>query len=880
MDFLWLDVRYGIRSLLHGRIFFATSVLILALGIGANATIFSLLDAVIFHRMRVRNAPKLLLLEWSATNKPRYTGYSIFGGCPTDSASVRSSGCSFSLPMFNIFRSRASTLAKATAFTGPAKLRLASQGRTGMVVSQFVSGEFFQTLGVDAMLGRLLEPGDDNRKSDAVVVLNHSFWRTEFGSDRSVIGKTVNLNGIPVTIVGVTAPDFTGIIPGLEPASWVPLSLATYMKQESGMEDPASWELDIVALPRQSTSNAEVQADLSLLFRNEMLYGPRQMAQAADNPHIELLAAQKGLIGRGWMFFKPLYLLMAAVAFLLLVVCANIAGLMLVRNAGRVKETALRLALGASRMRVLRQFIIEAAIVTFLGTGFGIILALWGARSLALLVATSGPGKIRFDVHPDGLMLAFTASVGLLASVLCSLPSALNVRDTNLADPLKDSKTSLRPGHTRIHKWLSMRNVLVVVQVCISVLVLINAGLLVRTLVNLRSIEPGFDTNNILLFSLDPSRTGYSENQIPGLYAEVERRIRLLPGVTAVSHSFDPLLGGNITLKRFQIEGAGSDFHKLAALRVGAGFFSTMHIPLLAGREFMEGDVSPSTSPTQGTAPLLEANQALASQTPVTEANRPHVLEVNPAAAAGTPVPVLINEKLRAAYFGVANSDALGHSLVDGKAGAQRYVIIGVVGNSKYDSIRKVVEPTIYLPFQPDSAYFAVRSLVDPHAIFLSVRNAVTQVDGNLPLLDVKTESEQIDEAFFIERLLARFATVFGIFAVILVMLGIYGLLAYESVQRTREAAIRIALGARRHHIFNMIMGRGLWLTLAGACLGIVTALPATQYIRSLLYGIPPTDWVTLCGVILLIFLAAVAACVLPALWTTHIHPADALHQD
>lgn len=831
------DARYGLRKLRKNPGFASVAVLTLALGIGANTAIFSLIENVLLRPLPVRDPGRLVVLKWSAHNGPSYHGYSDFGFCHVDQTETERAGCSFSYPFFDQLRSRTNVFSNVTAFAGSAAAHLSGNGAPRKVSSALVSGEFFQTLGVTALLGRTLLPADDTTNAEPVAILNYGYWQSGFGGDRSAVGKTIYLDHIPVTIAGVAEPNFTSLSPGSTQDMWLPLSFCSRLKPNwSGSpDDPGNGWLTVVGRLKERIRVAQAQTAVSLFFRNEMLHGATPMSKEADDPRITLTLVQKGLLGDRWMYEKPLYLLMIAVGIVLLIASANVAGLMLARGATRQKEMALRLALGAGRARIVRQLLTESVLLSVVGGAVGVVLAYW---SLTALRSANWLGPIDdFAVRPDGLILAFTVFVSLLTGILPGLAPAVRGTRFDLTPALKENAPA-RPGVPPRHRWFGFGSTLVVTQVALSMLVLIGAGLLVQTLVNLKGIDLGFDASNLLLVGIDPADNGYKkDDHARNLYRDLQSRFSGLPGVVSVTYSSDILLSGNTWTRTVLVEGPKERVNmKMNMLLVGPRFFDTMRISLVAGRAFAPFDFDSTHKVT------------------------------------------IVNQAFVRRYF--KDRSPLGQHLSGSGTKDPGEEIIGIVGDAKYDDLRKAIEPTAYLPLKDGAAHFELRTAVNPEALIPAVQSIVSELDSHLPRPDCKTGVGQIDRSLFRERLVARLSGFFGVLALALACIGLYGLLSYEVARRTREIGIRTALGAQQRDVLRIVIGQGLALAVVGSVIGIAVALGVTRYLQTFLYGVRPTDPVTYGGVAIVLAAVALAACYVPARRAMKVDPIVALRYE
>jgi predicted permease len=932
LERLWQDVRYGLRMLRLSPGFTIVVVLTLALGIGANTAIFSLINAVMLRSLPVENPQQLVVLRWGARTSPNIHGYMSSGDCPSNLGrdTANPFGCSFSQPMFREI-AHADAFSGVAAFANSGRLDLTGNGPASVIYGQIVSGDFFRTMGVQAAAGRVLQAADDNPAAAPVAVLNYGYWQSAFGGSPAVIGRTIELNGVPFAIVGVAEPRFTGITPGSDYDVWLPLSDAQRITNpqlwQDRQGDPSYWWLTIVGRLKEGASRAQTQAALTVLFRNEMLHGtvplfhvgaiagapgplagpptggafvrreiahggpqaapppgkgpaiavapgsgltrapapgtapsatppastPKTLSTAADNPELTLALATSGLTGERSRFSDPLYLLMLAVGIILLIACANVAGLMLARAAARQKEMAVRLALGAGRVRIIRQLLTESVMLSLLGGVLGIFFAYWGAHAIVSFVSSNQTRPLGFATGVDLRVLAFTIAVSLLTGILFGIAPAVRSLRVNLTPALKEGEgSSASSGHSG-GKWFSIGNALVVAQVALAIVVLVGAGLLVRTLVNLRSVNVGFDSHNILIFGIDPSLAGYKGAQIDSFYRDLQGRLGQIPGVKSASYSMMPLLSNGLMVTVFHWPGTPQDQRSQSdALGVGPNFFDTLHIPLLAGRSFNASDFAVAAS-NSGDTPT------------------------------SAPTPVIVNRAFVEKYVGKENP--LGKQF--GEAPAEEngpanpgYEIVGVVADAKYSDLRRDIHATMYSPQHIGGASFELRTASDPQAILAAIREAIAQVNANLPLFNVTTESLQIDRLLFQERLVARLSAFFGLLALILACVGLYGLLAYEVSRRTREIGIRMALGAQPESVLRLVLRQGIVLALIGAAVGIAAALAVMRYITAMLYDVGSNDPLTMIAVAVLLTLVALAACYIPARRAMRVDPIVALRYE
>jgi putative ABC transport system permease protein len=931
LEQLLQDIHFGLRMLRKSPGFAAVAILTLALGIGANTAIFSLIDAVMLRSLPVEKPSQLVLLKWGARHAPNIHGYMTSGDCPTDlrPGAANPSGCSFSEPMFREI-AQANVLSATAAFANSGRLNLTGNGPATVINGQLVSGDFFLTMGLKAAAGRLIDAADDTQSSAPVAVLNYGYWQSAFGGSHDVVGHTIELNNVPFTIIGVSEQRFTGITPGSDYDVWLPLSdaqrITDPMRWQNRSGDVSNWWLTIIGRPKPGARVARAQVAVSGLFRNEMLHGsvplfhageqaapaggsaqlrretlsggepaggksptalpappqtggnkpftipapqggpttdhqsaaevssgPKTLSTVADNPEVTLVAAQTGLTGARTQYSNPLYVLMLAVGIILLIACANVAGLILSRAAARQREMAVRLALGAGRARVVRQLLTESVMLAALGGALGILFAYWGAHTIISFVSSNQTRPLGFATGVDLRVLGFTVAVSLLTGIFFGIAPTFRSARVDLMPTLKEGeRSSASSGHACV-KWFSIGNALVMAQVALAIVVLVGAGLLVRTLANLRSIDVGFDSHNILIFGIDPTLIGYKGPQLDVFYRDLQGRLSEMPGVKSASYSTGPLLSGGLMITMFHWPGTPQDQNSDAdVLNVGPNFFETLHIPFLAGRRFGASDFKLSAA-NIGEAPTL------------------------------APTPVIVNQAFVEKYLGKENP--LGKQFGQSEADANRprspgYEIIGVVRDTKYSDLRREIHAMMYMPQSFGGASFELRTAADPQAILPAIREVVAHVNTNLPLFDVKTESEQIDRLLFQERLVARLSGFFGLLALVLACVGLYGLLSYEVSRRTREIGIRLALGAPPESVLKLVLGHGIVLAFVGAAVGIGVALGLMRYLASMLYNVHANDPITMIGVAVLMTLVALAACYIPARRAMRIDPVEALRYE
>ena len=879
---LWLeqtiqDLRYALRMLAKSPGFATVAIVTLALGIGANSAIFSVIDAVMLRALPAEDSQRLVILSWNSHQEPKLRGHSMYGDCDDDN---HTRDCAFSVPFYEALRSHTATFSGVAAFAGPLEVGFSGNGPASIARGEYVSGDYFSTVGAKTAVGRPLSPADDMPSASPAIVLDYGYWQRAFGAGPSAVGRTVRLNNVDVAIVGVAEPGFTSLTPGKSQDFFMPLSLAKRVRSEQWgtqdrLSDPASWWVVLVGRLKLGVSIEQAQAEATTLFHMELLHAAKPIFSEGDAPALRLLPAREALNGESSEIAPMLELMMTAVGFVLLIACANVAGLILARSANRQKELAMRQALGAGRARIVRQLLTESLVLATAGGGLGIMVAVWGVHSLIRLISSGLDQPFPFVIAPDWRVLAFTSGVTLATGILCGVAPSFRSARVDLTPSIRENASSISGGASQGGWRFRPGDALVVAQVALSVVVLIGAGLLVRTLHKLQTLDPGFDTQNVLLFGINPSLAGYKDRQTVDLYRQLQERFEALPGVMSASYSEDALLSGSWSAGNVHLDGAPAKSNaNTATLRVGLDFFRTMHIPMLAGRVFTPADFASAEATN---AVVKAAEQAAASDSPVKAANPTDESQ-------SAPEPVLINQAFARKYF--PNQNPVGLHMGNGQGdepstGPQPgYLIVGIVGDTKYSRLRRDVMPTMFLPLVGNSAHFELRAYGDPTALVKQVRAIVAQADNNLPLFNVRTQSQQIEQAVYQERLMSRLSSFFACLALILACIGLYGLLSYEVARRTRELGIRMALGAQRRELMRLVVRRGLLLALAGTVIGTGAAMAVTRLMSAMLYNVRPYDPATFAGGCILFVLVALLACSIPARRAMSIDPMVALRNE
>ena len=844
-DALWLqsyrwedamiqDLRYAVRMLLKYKGFTAVAVLSLALGIGANTAIFSLLDIVLLKSLPVQEPDKLVLF-----GNAEDTG--LTDGFPNKSWDL------FSYPFYQEVRQRNEVFSEVSAILSiPFELHgivntSESSGQAEKLNVQLVSGTYFPVLGVNAGLGRGFTEADDQTSGGhPVVVVSYAWWERRLAADPAAVGLTITIDRIAYTIIGVAPKEFFGTTVGRAPEIWLPLSMEAQLP-------PAHWNirnkklsqsLYLIARLKNGVSTEQANAATNALFKQflQEQAGPQpspERLQAIEQAHIELTPAGLGLSELRREFSLSLRILMTVVGVVLLIACANVANLLLARAAVRQKEFAVRLAVGAGRMRLIRQLLTESVLLAGLAGIVGVAVAWWGSRLIVLLASSSEP--LPLDVTPNVRILGFTLLASLLSATIFGTAPALRAAAIEPNSVLKVGKGALQAtSHGPFGKAL------VISQVALSLLLLVGAGLFVRSLINLQSLPTGFDQQNVVLFRIDTATTGFKGAQFGPLLSEVEEKVSGLPGVQAASFSSFVFNQGQWTSRVFtggpeQPEGQRSVRQSI----VGPEYFTTMGIPLIAGRRFGSQDTDKS--------------QKVA----------------------------IISESMAQRFF--PDGSPLGRRFGTYGRDLNEFEIVGVVKDAKYGTLTEQFRPMAYYPHsqRPQALdNFVVRFAGRPTGMIPAVRRAVAEVNRDLPIDEVVSLSEHIGRSLTQQKLVARLASFFGLLALLLASVGLYGVLSYAVTRRTNEIGIRMALGAQGSNVLWLMLRETATLVLTGVVIGLLCASYVTQIANRLLFGLKPNDPLTLAAATALLVVVAALAAYVPARRSTRVDPMVALRDE
>jgi predicted permease len=836
------DIRYALRMMAKSPAFTAIAVLSLALGIGANTAIFTLVDNIMLKLLPVKDPQQLYMVAMKREG----------------------SNVTWSHPDYAAFREFGTGFDGLAAYSSNAPYGLIAQGdssdqQAAVAGGVLVSGNYFEVLGVQAALGRRLNMEDDRRPGGGPsLVLSHAFWQRRFQSDPRVIGTKVRVNGFPMTVVGVARNGFTGTEVGASPDFFAPATMrGELMNQRDWNNRNNSW-LQVIGRKKPGVSIVQIENELSgISSQQAALDRKTAVNQRFVNPAYQV-ALQPGAQGQSRLrnqMSQPLLVLMIVVGFVLLIACANVANLLLARAAGRRREIAVRLAVGASRSRLIRQLLVESTLLSVAGAALGMVLALYGAEALMSYAPNSGWNAAHLDLSPDSRVLGFTVAVALLTGILFGLAPAFQASRTNVGTALKDD--------TAPHR-MTLRKALVVAQVALSLLLLVGAGLFMRSLQNLRNLHTGFRQDHVLVIGVDAARGGYKGQRLREFYERLRARIEALPGVRIASLARITPLGGSRWNYDARFEGyphtpEGRDIVYMNA--VGPRALEALGIPIIAGRDFREEDNPPvSSDPPAKFYPGYKTPEELEG-----------------------PKVAIISESVAKKYFPNRNPIGMRVSLDNKFDMATALEIVGVVKEAKYFGLRNMSEGMIYMPgWRPgaSSRSVVVNTSIDPAALTEQVRREIAALDNTIPLLSAKTMRQNIDENIVQERLVATLSSLFGVLALILAAIGLYGVLAQTVTGRTREIGIRMALGARRGNVLWLILRDAAWMVLIGAAVGIPAAIATTRFAGAMLYGIKPGDPISMViATVVLLSVAALAAFV-PSRRASKVDPMVALRYE
>ena len=849
LDAAWRDLKYSLRTLSRAPGFTAIAILTLALGIGANTAIFTLLDQILLRLLPVKNPQELVLLNMHG----RHYG-SNWGGN------------AISHPMFRDFR------AHNDVFTDmfcrfPYSGSLSFNGQSERVDLELVSGAFFSTLGLNPHLGRVFSE-DDDRVPDGhpYVVLNYAYWISRFSGDPSILGKTFVVNNYPLTVVGVLQPGFDGVELGRIPKLFIPIMMEKEILvgvTDDMLKERRNRWVNAFGRLKPGVTRERAKAALQPFMHSmlEMEVKEKAFAHASSYDReqflkctIDVLPGSQGRSYTRQTLSTPLWVLMATTGLVLLIACANLANLLLVRGTGRKKEIAIRLAMGATRPRIIYQLLIESLSLSTMGAVAGLALAYWADKALMAAYLPSDSGGLRISTAPDLRILFFTLAVTVFTGVLFGLMPALQTTKPDVASTLKDEAAAVvGGGHGALRKSL------VIAQVTLSLLLLIGAGLFTRSLGNLRNLGPGFPAQNLVGFEIDPSYSGYSVPRQKVFYPQLLEALASIPGVQSAGLASQRILEDDEWDSSMTVEGftpPTPDAHPEPYMNeISPNYFATLGVPIVNGRDFRPTDTHeikhrPEEPPDRGWESAT----------------------------------VMINESFAKKYFAGRNPVGLHIGFGSDPGTPADMEVIGVVKDIKYTNLKDEIPPQAYLPYLA-SRYVGgmviyVRTVGDPSQLMSAIRSKVRDLDANLPIFAMRTEEVQINDSLSAERMIASLSAVFGFLATLLAVIGLYGVMAYTVAQRTREVGIRMALGAAQGNVIWMVMQEVLMLVVIGIVLGVPASLGLSKLVQSQLFGLTPHDPATLTLATAALSFVACAAGYIPAWRASRLDPVKALRYE
>ena len=843
LEQLTQDLRYAFRTMSANRLFTATAVLSLALGIGANTAIYSFMDAILLRALPVSHPDQLVVLKWhsprrSAVVKGINGSASRYGKAGTLSPN-------FPYSAFDLLRSQTDTLSTLFAYTYAQNFNLIVAGQAESVPGGYVSGNYFSGLGVAPTAGRLLDATDDRTGAPATIALSHAYWQQRFNSDPAIVGQSILVNNLPFTVVGVAAPGFFGVDPQTNPAFFLPihqmptLAINPTDEQRSRFLDDHFYWIEMMGRLRPGVGMQQAETALHTRFQAFAASTAVKPGDAAVLPELYLEEGRSGLDALRRQYSQPLYVLMTMVALILAIACANLANLLLSRAAARGREIALRLSLGAGRGRILRQMLTESVLLSVLGGVLGLGVGFAGIRFITWLVAN---GRDQFTLHAalNWPVLGFTFALSVAAGILFGLAPAIQSTRVDLTPALKESRLQGwgSPGR-RFRPRLGQA--LIVLQVAVSLLLVIGAGLFVRTLANLHAIDVGFNREHILLASLNGRQAGYKEAALARFYSGLLDRFREIPGVRAAGASNFPLVAQYVNSSNVSIPGRTPQPGDPSTdiLNIDPAFLDTMQIPVLLGRDLQPGDLA-------------------------------------------SPTAAVVNQKFASTFFGGGNP--VGRQFQMG-TNQTLFQVVGVAKSAHYNSLQEDIPPVVYVPYTQNlprlgQLFFEIRTAGDPLGAAMAVRRIVHDASPSVSITEITTQTSRMDRTIWRERTFADLGACFAVLALLIAGVGLYGAMAYSVTRRTGEIGIRMALGAESRRIVWMVLREVLAVASAGLVLGFVAARLTTKFVASFLFGLKPNDPAAIAGAIGILLIAALAAGYLPARRASRIDPTAALRNE
>jgi macrolide transport system ATP-binding/permease protein len=848
------DFRYAARTLAGTPGFTVVALLVMALGIGANTAIYSFLDSLLLRSLPVSDPASLVVLNWHATSSRGDFVMQAMSGSVYDDPKLGSTGDIFPYPALALVQQNDAVFSDIFAHCHTREVRsmnVTIKGQTEIAGGELVSGGYFQSLAVPPVAGRLIIPEDDRTGAAAVAVVSHAFSQQHFGGPANAPGQSILINNLSFTVVGVTPPEFFGVDPATVPDVYLPMHTNILLgaadsfgfRAQDYLDTNYYW-VEVMARLRPGVSLAQAQAALAPRFQQWVATTATNDAQRANLPTLVVKEGASGLDTLRRQFSKPLYVLMTLVGLILAIACSNVANLLLARAASRKREIAVRISIGAGRSRVIRQLLTESVVLASLGGALGMLFAIWGIRFLTLLLAT---GSRRVTVHAElnWHVLGVAAALSLLTGVLFGLAPALQSTRVDLVSALKDARTSQPGAHdsvSRISFWrISVSQILLVGQIALSLLMLFAAGLFVRTLSNLQSVELGFNRENILLFQLNARQAGHRDPEITAFYGHLREQFAAMPGVHGAGLAEASLIGGENQIPISLPGLPPSDATRF--LTAGPSFLTTMQIPILAGRDIEARDHS------------------------------------------GSQLVAVINQRFAKVNFGGQNP--LGHHLIlwKDKTPARDMEIVGVARDARYGDLKRDIPPVVYIPYDqgyplPNEMVYALRTAGDPLAYVNAMRDIVRHADGRLAVNDVRTQSAEIEDDIHQEIMLADLCSAFAMLALTIACAGLYGTMSYTVARRTGEMGIRLALGAQRSAVVWTVLREVLVLAAVGLAISVPAALGTSKFVGSFLFGMKPNNPLALTLAVGVLLGAVLLAGYVPARRASRIDPMTALRHE
>jgi predicted permease len=841
LEHLGQDLRYALRAMAANPLFTATAALSLALGIGANTAIYGFMNAILMRSLPVPKPEQLVVFEWHAPKRPQVA--KSLNGTSHRYLGTGMQSPNFPYAAFENFRANNPALSTLFGYTYVQNFNVIASNQAENISGGYVSGEYFSGLGVPPAAGRLLSSADDQPGAPLTAVLTYPFWQRRYNGDASAIGQSIVINGVPFTIAGVSAPGFFGLDPGTNPMLFLPIhtltAISTTPQQDARrFSDPSFYWIEMMGRLRPGVSAEQAQAALSAQF-HAFILASSAPKEGDTLPEMYLDPGGAGLDTLRRRYSKPIYILMTMVGLILAIACANLANLLLARASARRREMAVRLSLGAGRWRLVRQMLTESIALSLTGGALGLLVALAGIRMITWLLANGAP-DLTLRAEVDWHVLGFTLTLSLLAGIVFGLAPAWQATKLDYTPALKQSRTQGAAGTG--HRFRPRAgHALIVAQIGVSMLLVVAAGLFVRTLVNLHSIDVGFNRENILLVNLNGRSAGYKEAALARFYAGLLEKFRQIPGVRSASASNFPLVSQYVNENGIYFPGRTHQRDDgTEMLNVDPAFLKTMQIPLVAGRDFEAGD-------------LASSNVAI------------------------------VNQGFAKKYF--PGESPIGRQFQIGNEKQPLLEIVGIARDANYNSLTEQREPVAYLPYtQPLSGlrglFFEMRTVGEPAGIVSEVRRIVREANREVPISEVTTQAARMDGTISQERTFANLGACFAGLALAIACVGLYGAMAYTVARRTGEIGIRMALGAQRGKIIWMVLREALILTGAGLALGYGAARYSTQVVESFLYGIKANDAGAAAMAAGVLLVAALTASYLPAWRASRIDPARALRNE